>query len=134
VHLATWSPSTLQRSDAEHTAWVRLFEIRERVLPFLEKERQSKTIGKSLDAKLTLRGSNPMLSDAKAHTEALRELLNVSQLEIHVESGEVEFDVEVLKAGGRKCERCWHWEEDVGREPEHPTICGRCLEAVRRRE
>jgi isoleucyl-tRNA synthetase len=26
-----------------------------------------------------------------------------------------------------KCERCWHWRSDVGIDPEHPTICGRCV-------
>jgi isoleucyl-tRNA synthetase len=35
------------------------------------------------------------------------------------------------KADGVKCERCWHWETDVGSSPEHPTICARCVEAVK---
>src|SRR5436190_1213934 len=104
VHLATWTPVPMTRSDAEQNAWQRLFEVRERVLPYLEKERQAKTIGKSLDARLTLAGSNPMLVDAKAHTEALRELLNVSQLEVHVQPGGGDFDVTVAKAAGQKCE------------------------------
>ncbi|RYY70673.1 MAG: hypothetical protein EOO24_49540, partial [Comamonadaceae bacterium] len=26
-----------------------------------------------------------------------------------------------------KCERCWHWRADVGADPAHPTICGRCV-------
>lgn len=113
-------------------AWQRLFEIRALALPSLEKERQAKTIGKSLDAKVTLTGSNPMLADGKAHLEALRELLNVSQLEVHVTpgNGEPTLDIVVGKALGQKCERCWHWEEDVGEEPKHPTICGRCVSAV----
>jgi len=25
-----------------------------------------------------------------------------------------------------KCERCWHYRADVGHDPAHPTICGRC--------
>jgi isoleucyl-tRNA synthetase len=25
-----------------------------------------------------------------------------------------------------KCERCWHYRDDVGANPAHPTICGRC--------
>jgi isoleucyl-tRNA synthetase len=132
VHLATWKPGTLQRSDAERSAWEGLFKLRELVLPGLEKERQAKTIGKSLEAKIALAGSNPLLVDAKTHLAALRELLNVSQLEIHLTpgNGEPTLDLVVTKALGQKCERCWHWEEDVGEEPKHPTICGRCVEAV----
>ena len=70
--------------------------------------------------------------DGKAHLEALRELLNVSQLEVHAVpgNGEPTLDIAVSKALGQKCERCWHWETDVGSAPEHPTICARCVEAV----
>jgi isoleucyl-tRNA synthetase len=133
VHLATWTPSKLLRSVVEQNAWRGLFELRELVLPELEKERQTKTIGKSLEAKVTISGSNPLLVDGKTHLEALRELLNVSQLEIHLgtANGEATLEIVVSKAAGQKCERCWHWEEDVGDDSEHPTICGRCVEAVR---
>jgi len=59
-------------------------------------------------------------------------LLNVSQLEVHVTpgNGEPTLNVAVSKAAGQKCERCWHWEEDVGSAKDHPTLCGRCVEAV----
>ena len=95
-------------------------------MPELEKARQAKTIGKGLDAKVSLSGSNPSLAEAKLNVEALRELLNVSQLEIKPE-GDQTISVTVTKADGQKCERCWHWETDVGSSPEHPTICGRCV-------
>ena len=133
VHLATWQPVPLARSEIERGAWEGLFKLRELILPHLEKERQAKTIGKSLDAKVVLNGSNPLLIDAKTHAGALRELLNVSQLEVHVTpgNGEPTLDVTVTKNLGQKCERCWHWEEDVGVVTEHPTICGRCVEAVK---
>ena len=38
--------------------------------------------------------------------------------------------VSVVRAEGQKCERCWHWETSVGGAAEHPTLCGRCVEAV----
>jgi isoleucyl-tRNA synthetase len=135
VHLTTWGPGTLARSDAERSAWEGLFELRERVLPEIEKERQAKVIGKALEARVALSGSDPLLLDAKTHLEACRELLNVSQLEVHAEpgNGEPTLNIVVTKALGQKCERCWHWEEDVGEVTEHPTICGRCVEAVNQR-
>jgi isoleucyl-tRNA synthetase len=129
VHEAEWQVTGFAWSEAEQMAWSRLFQIRERVLPELEKERQAKNIGKALDAKVTITGTNPMLVDGKIHLEALRELLNVSQLEIHAENG-TDLSVVVSKAAGQKCERCWHWEEDVGEEAAHPTLCGRCVEAI----
>jgi isoleucyl-tRNA synthetase len=71
-----------------------------------------------------------LLTNAKEYAEAFRELLNVSQVQLNEEpSKEVRWDV--VKADGQKCERCWHWETDVGANKEHPTICGRCVEAVK---
>jgi len=114
--------------EGERAVWKHLFELREPALLELEKARQAKTIGKSLEAKVTLAGSTPALTAAKGHLEVMRELLNVSQLEIKTEGEGA--TVSVTKAAGQKCERCWHWETDVGSTVEHPTICGRCVKAV----
>jgi isoleucyl-tRNA synthetase len=128
VHQLTWQPLVLGRLEAERTAWKQLFELRELALPELEKARQAKAIGKALEAKLTFAGSSPALAAGGAHLDALRELLNVSQLEIR--PGGEAVVVSVSKAAGEKCERCWHWETDVGVHAEHPTICARCVKAV----
>jgi isoleucyl-tRNA synthetase len=98
----------------------------------LEKERQAKNIGKALDAKLILRGPAQVLGGlTDEDKESLRELLNVSQLIVSGPSQGAELTVEAVKADGQKCERCWHWETDVGAEAEHPLLCGRCVAAVR---
>ena len=129
VHELTWQPLNFARPEAERAAWRNLFELRALALPALEKARQAKEIGKALEARLTLAGASPALREAQAHREPLRELLNVSQLEIKPE-GEPAIAVAVAKAAGEKCERCWHWETDVGARREHPTLCGRCVAAV----
>jgi isoleucyl-tRNA synthetase len=129
AHQLTWQPPEFQRPESEQDAWKALFELRELALPELEKARQAKQIGKALEAKLTFAGSSPALTAAQADLESLRELLNVSQLEIQP-GGEGAATVLVGKAAGQKCERCWHWEPEVGSIPEHPTICGRCVKAV----
>jgi isoleucyl-tRNA synthetase len=41
------------------------------------------------------------------------------------------FAITVEKATGAKCERCWNYRSAVGASAEHPTLCDRCLEAVR---
>jgi isoleucyl-tRNA synthetase len=55
----------------------------------------------------------------------------VSQLILAEAPAGADLTVEAVKADGQKCERCWHWEMDVGADPEHPRICGRCVAAVR---
>ena len=129
VHLSLWKPQAFSRSQEEQSTWTKLFGIRELALVELEKARQAKLIGKALDAKVVLSGNAKLLSVPSRHQDDLRELLNVSQLEIRPAQGE-EVQVVVNKADGQKCERCWHWETDVGSSPEHPTICTRCVAAV----
>jgi len=128
VHLLDWQPLNFQQPESERQVWRELFALREQALPALEKARQAKEIGKALEAKLVFLGTNPSLDLARQHPDALRELLNVSQLEF--QPGGEAIEIKVVKADGRKCERCWHWETDVGTHAGHETICGRCVEAV----
>ena len=128
VHLSAFENFSL--APAESELWKRLFAAREFVLPHLERARQAKLIGKSLEAAVLLTGSAEAWSPVAGDQEVLRELLNVSQLEIRVDP-EGGGGVEISHAGGQKCERCWHWEINVGNHSEHPTLCGRCVEAVR---
>jgi isoleucyl-tRNA synthetase len=128
VHMSVWDSALgIQYSAGEDVAWRNLFLIRELVFPELEKARQAKTIGKSLEAKVTLQLNSPSRPGVADRSSDLRELLNVSQLDF--ESADV-LAAYVSKVTGQKCERCWHWETDVGKTAEHPTLCGRCVEAV----
>jgi len=129
AHELIWEPINFARPAAERETWAHLFQLRELALPALEKARQAKHMGKALEAKLTFAGAAEALAHAQALTEPLRELLNVSQLEFQVTS-EPAVSVSVSRAAGEKCERCWHWETDVGSHPEHPTICARCVRAI----
>jgi len=129
VHVAAWSAAGLHRSTDEQATWAVLFHLRDLAMPELEKARQAKTIGKALEAKLRLTGKSEALTVAASNPEALRELLNVSQLEL-IKSDIPEIQAAVQKADGEKCERCWHWETDVGSHTEHPTICARCVQAI----
>ncbi len=127
VHLSRWVPLEDTRSGEVRSAWQTFFLLRERVLPELEKARQAKVLGKALEARLVLALPGAEAATAAAHGPELKEILNVSQLLI--EDGP-EFQVRVERAHGAKCERCWHWEEDVGLSAIHPTLCPRCTAAV----
>ena len=133
VHQAKWQATQLIRTESEINEWKSLFLLREISLPELEKARQAKLIGKSLESKLVVNGDGQVLLDAKLHLDSLRELLNVSQTTLATTGAETIFAT-VTKADGQKCERCWHWETDIGQNPGHPTICGRCVEAVKQFE
>jgi len=126
VHESAFKQSTFSLEPDEIGKWIWLKQWRETLLPELEKARQEKKIGKALDAKIEI--VIPQVQNQVSDRDLLRELLNVSELKIKVSEP---ISHSVSKADGRKCERCWHWETDVGSNPEHPTICGRCVEAVK---
>ena len=127
---SVYQPISFSRPDNETEGWKNLFILRNLALPELEKARQAKQLGKALEAKVTFNGVGPLIVDAKLHLDSLRELLNVSQANL-AETGTETVFATVSKAEGQKCERCWHWETDIGQHEQHPTLCGRCVEAVK---
>ena len=129
VHGLIWQPSKFSLPESERNVWQRLLSLREVGLSVLEQARQAKSIGKALEAQLQFTGPPSELEEAVAHREELRELLNVSALSFEIRENTT-LQATVARAAGEKCERCWHWETDVGSDPEHPTICARCIRAV----
>ena len=142
VHESEFKPTKFIFSAEEKQKWGKLLEYRGLTLMSLEGARKDKMIGKSLDAKVEERGHFDLLHIAAQDLETVRELINVSQLKIeplhpvlsiedkNPPSGVFGAKTVISKADGQKCERCWHWETDIGQNAEHPTICGRCVEAV----
>ena len=138
VHESDWHPLGFASSEPERKVWKDLFTLREMVLPELEKARQAKTIGKALEAQVKLGLSDGVTTWVVEHLLPLQELLNVSQIKtVHLPAEaatpkEIKGfpSVEVHRAEGQKCERCWHYEMDVGSHKDHPTICARCVTAV----
>jgi isoleucyl-tRNA synthetase len=135
VHQSNSKSSCFSLTESERQEWDYLLKAREIWLPMLELKRRDKTIGKSLDAKIQPAIEHmPELAMSKKLQDIFKELLNVSQIGFlsYKNNPEADFTSKaVVHADGQKCERCWHWEKDVGSHAEHPTICGRCVEAVK---
>ncbi len=51
----------------------------------------------------------------------------VAPAELLAEASENGITVRIAKAEGQKCERCWHYESDIGQHSAHPSLCGRCV-------
>jgi isoleucyl-tRNA synthetase len=129
VHESQWKHYGSPLMFDEIAKWDWLKDWREKILPELEKARQAKAIGKALEAKVEI--VVPQVQMQYSDSDLLRELANVSALRI--KAGE-SVSISVSKADGQKCERCWHWETDVGSNPDHPAICARCVEAVKQHD
>jgi isoleucyl-tRNA synthetase len=111
--------------------WERLLTARDSVLLSLEAARRDKLVGKGLDAKVQIETSEPLFSLLQKYESSLKELFNTSQVELaHVEHVDPQPRVTTLAADGVKCERCWNYTTDVGKDPRFPTVCLRCAEAL----
>jgi isoleucyl-tRNA synthetase len=106
--------------------WERLLDIRGDVNASLEVLRQSKQIGNSLQAGVTLTASGADFSLLDRYRAQLPMLFIVS--EVAVEPGD--FGVRVDRASGVRCERCWRYVSKVSGEPGQPGICERCQDAL----
>jgi isoleucyl-tRNA synthetase len=112
--------------------WDRLLEVRETVNAALEEKRKDKTIGNSLGAVITLTASGPIASLLERHRAYLPMLFIVSDVRLNAGAadGPDRVAVEVAKAPGTKCQRCWRYVPRVRTEPDWAGICDRCVEAL----
>jgi isoleucyl-tRNA synthetase len=114
--------------------WATLLAVREQVLKALEEARNSKLIGKSLEAQVTISASEPVYLILTKYREQLRYLFIVSGVEIEQASsgnGAGSVKVVVSKAHGKKCDRCWNYSTHVGEDSAYPTVCERCSAALK---
>lgn len=115
-----------------------LFEIKTLVSKQLEELRKNKVIGSSLDAEVILPNKQDWSVVLKRYdNHFLREILIVSTVKVAavgtvsaVVTVTEEQELIVRKAAGEKCERCWHYSENLNTNPQQPNICAKCVEAL----
>jgi len=119
--------------------WQLLSNIRLAVNKLIETMRGEGQIGGSLEAEVTLYLSQEHSAKLADMVSELRFILITSKAKIRaieqIPEDAVRTDIEgvaitVARSEHEKCERCWHRVEDIGVDPEHPTICGRCATNV----
>jgi isoleucyl-tRNA synthetase len=136
VHLAKFPDAAdvvgnaqVAEEDAQQAQdWTTLLTVREQVMKALEEERNSKRIGKSLEAQLFIMAADPAYSVLKRYAGELRYLFIVSAVTLAQGSGNGTGGghVEVKIADGAKCDRCWNYSTHVGEDKTYPTVCERC--------
>lgn len=117
--------------------WPMLFKAREAVYKELEKLRNAEVIGSSLDAEVDVYCDGALYDHLTSFGEELRFIFITSYARVHptVKRPEqaVEYEglwVSALACKHPKCIRCWHHREEVGSYPDHPQICGRCVDNI----
>jgi isoleucyl-tRNA synthetase len=114
----------LSDSDVLLSQWKELRDVRAVVTKAIEEKREQGLVGSSLQAHIEIAAPT-------ATFEALSRLGNDLKFvfitsDVALTHGD-ELNVSVSPSSHQKCERCWHYREDVGADAMHPTICGRCV-------
>jgi isoleucyl-tRNA synthetase len=113
-------------ADALESRYGRLFEVREKVQARLEEARRAKLIGSGLEAAVTVRANGDQRRLLEERRAELATLFIVSK--VTLADGPLEVTVE--RAPGEKCERCWVFSEERGKDATHPTLCPKCAAAL----
>jgi isoleucyl-tRNA synthetase len=141
VHLERFPEVPLEWIDdtLDHE-WDRLLEVRREVAKALELARTRKLIGSGLEASVRIAGAPEDLPALlRAKQDVLQTLFIVSGVElggrgpasVQYESQEIPgLTIEVDRAPGDKCERCWTRSPSVGRNAAHPSLCDRCVNVI----
>ena len=111
--------------------WEKIMGVREAVTKAIEEQRQAGVVGSSLEARITLRTSKEETKKFLDSTLPLwPEVAIVSEASVEFDAAAPELEVKVAKAEGTKCPRCWQWRRDLGANPRHAGVCGRCAAAL----
>jgi isoleucyl-tRNA synthetase len=103
--------------------WTRIREIRDQVNKDIEALRADGKVGASLQASVRLQVAPADHALLASLGDDLKFVFITSQLILELGS---ELVAQVSVSQDTKCERCWHYAPDVGVNPAHPTLCGRC--------
>ena len=103
--------------------WSRIREVRDAVNKDIEALRADGKVGSSLQANVALEVAAEDHALLASLGEDLKFVFITSAIDL-IAGGEAA--TRVTASSDTKCDRCWHYRADVGHDPAHPTICGRC--------
>jgi isoleucyl-tRNA synthetase len=142
IHMASMPEAAPEWNDAQLAQrWERILHVRGEVTKALEEARAKKEIGHPLDARVIIVAEKSLAKLLRSHGEDLRSIFIVSDVMIDEETGDPRWNespvpkgvkVMVEQAPGTKCDRCWVYDASVGKNPDHPTACKRCVSVLKK--
>ena len=140
VFVSEWYP--LQRLGTDEVIskqdWAAILQAKEAINKVIEEQRNQGLIKGSLGADIELFADQDLHASLAKLGDELRFVTITSKAALRplVEAGETQdsmlegLKVAVKRSDARKCVRCWHFIDDVGSNPEHPDVCGRCIDNI----
>ena len=117
----------IPNADALLEKWKLLRQVRSEVTKALEEARVENRIGSSLQAEVVVRAAGARYEALASLGDDLKFVMITSGASLIKVEQASEESVLVETSRYLKCERCWHYREEVGSLADHPTLCGRCF-------
>ncbi len=128
VFTGEWHALPAKSREAVSLAdWQTITVWRARVNKQLEEARSAGLIGSALAAEVDVYAAGQDYDVLARLGDDLRFVFITSRATVHRAAAEADQHIDVSASLHDKCERCWHYREDVGGDADHPTICGRCV-------
>jgi isoleucyl-tRNA synthetase len=133
IHLEEW-PLTKESDQVLIDKWMKIRNVRDIAMKALEDERKGGHIGHPLEAALEISAGGEIFEILSSLGEDLKDIMIVSKIDLINDGNSMDVNVSVKHADGQKCERCWKYSVDVGKDEKYPTLCKRCAEVLREGE
>ncbi len=108
--------------------WPNIRNAREIANKQIEEKRAQGLLGSSLQAELDVYASGAIYESLARIGDDLKFVFITSRAMLH--KRDTDFRIEVTPSAHAKCERCWHYREDVGSDADHTAMCGRCASCL----
>ena len=123
IFFETFSPLP-SPNEALLAKWNRIRAIRDLANKEIEAVRSTGAVGSSLQASLSITAGADDAALLRSLGDDLR-FVTITSAATVVDGAELA--VSVAPSSATKCERCWHYTDDIGSDPAHPSLCGRCV-------
>ncbi|HEY0562061.1 MAG TPA: isoleucine--tRNA ligase [Methylophilus sp.] len=110
--------------------WESIREVRAQAAKEIEVLRAAGQVGSSLQAELEFHVTESTYEALASLGDDLRFVMITSSAKVYKVASEPAQQILVKPSLFKKCDRCWHYREEVGTHAEHPSICGRCISNV----
>jgi isoleucyl-tRNA synthetase len=114
-------------AEALLARWSRIRAVRAEALKSIEVMREADRLGSSLQAEIDVYAAGERHATLATLGDELKFVTITSRASLHPVADEAAQRIDVVASVHAKCERCWHYRADVGADPAHPGICGRCV-------
>ena len=134
VMLNTWYDQLIPLPETEKldlVSWEQIFKVREIVSKAIEEKRNAGLVKGGLTTEVIIKAGEQWYKPLQLVGEELKFILITSKVELIIDDiSNSAIEVQVVASAQKRCDRCWHQVNEVGRNAVHPELCDRCIDNI----